>query len=66
MSSTSKACEIKYGKDTVRRAKTRLAQRRRRDNYSIKKEQETQGKILKELLNKYFEQKKKEEFKDGL
>ena len=65
LSSTSKSCELKYGKDTVRRAKLRLAQRRKRGNCSVKAEQERYAKAIGEvfdILHKKDEAKKKEDF----
>ena len=65
MLSTSRSCEIKYGKDTVRRAKMRLAQRRKRGNCSVKAEQERYAKAIGEvfdILYKKDEAKKKEDF----
>jgi len=65
LSSTSKSCEIKYGKDTVRRAKMRLAQRRKRGNCSVKAEQERYAKAIGEVIDvihKKDEAKKKEDF----
>ena len=65
LSSTSKSCEIKYGKDTVRRAKSRLAQRRKRGNCSVKAEQERYAKAIGQVIDvihKKDEAKKKEDF----
>ena len=62
LSSTSKSCELKYGKDTVRRAKLRLAQRRKRGNCSVKAEQERYAKAIGEVFDIIH---KKQEEKDN-
>jgi len=65
LSSTSKSCELKYGEDTVRRAKLRLAQRRKRGNCSVKAEKERYAKAIGQVIDVIHtkdEAKKKEDF----
>ena len=49
--STSRACEIKYGKDTTKRAKMRLAMRKKRGNSSIKRDEQQLAKTVEIIMD---------------
>ena len=49
--STSRACEIKYGKDTTKRAKMRLAMRKKRGNCSVKRDNEQISKTVEMIMD---------------
>ena len=66
LSSTSRSCEIKYGKDTTRRAKQRLAQRRKRGNSSVKKKEEQLGKTLKHVYDIIKKKDNEDYYKNGI
>lgn len=66
MPSTSRACEIKYGKDTTRKAKSRLAMRKKRGKCEIKANRKQMLEALKPLWDSYFTQKQKDNFKGAL
>ena len=66
LSSTSKSCELKYGKDTVRRAKLRLAQRRKRGNCSVKAEQERYAKTIGEVFDIIHKKQEKKDYENAL
>jgi hypothetical protein len=49
--STSRSCEIKYGKNTTKRAKMRLAMRRKRGKCSVKRDNEHISKTVQLIMN---------------
>ena len=64
--STSKSCELKYGKDTVRRAKLRLVQRRKRGNCSVKAEQERYAKAIGEVIEVIHKKEEAKNYENAL
>ena len=66
LSSTSKSCELKYGKDTVKRAKSRLAQRRKRGNCSVKAEQERYAKAIEQVFDIAHKKEEEKNFANAL
>ena len=66
LKSTSRSCEIKFGEDTTRRAKQRVAQRKRRGNDSVKREQELLGKALEQVYDIIKKKDNEDYYKDGL
>ena len=66
MLSTSKSCELKYGKDTVRRAKLRLVQRRKRGNCSVKAEQERYAKAIEQIFDIVHKKQDEKDFENAL
>ena len=66
LSSTSKSCELKYGEDTVRRAKSRLAQRRKRGNCSVKAEQERYAKAIGEVIDVIHKKEEAKNYENAL
>mgnify|MGYP003153172591 CR=1 FL=1 len=66
LSSTSKSCELKYGKDTVKRAKSRLAQRRKRGNCSVKTEQERYAKAIGKVIDTIHKKEEEKQYENAL
>ena len=66
LKSTTQSCEIKYGKDTTRKAKWRLAMRKKRGNCEVKATRKEILETLKPIWDSYFNQKHKDDFKGAL
>ena len=66
LSSTSKSCELKYGEDTVRRAKLRLAQRRKRGNCSVKAEKERYAKAIGKVIEIIHKKEDEKQYENAL
>ena len=63
---TTKFCEKKFGKSTTKRTKSRLAMRKKRGRDNTRELVSDMKETLKPIWDSFFEEKKKDDFKDGL